>query len=104
MNEPIVTEPPSSAPPPSASSSRGTISLVLGILGLLCCALLGPVAWYLGSQELKAIAAGESPATGEGVAKAGMILGIIGSVLLILGLIWVFVFGGMAVVGGLMES
>lgn len=83
------------------SSNRPTVALVLGILGIVCCGFLGPVAWYLGSQELKAIQAGQAPSAGEGFSKAGMILGIIGTVFLGLTLIWVFFAGGMAVLGGL---
>ena len=86
------------AAPAQKSSSKGTISLVLGIIGIVCCGLLGPVAWILGKQELNAIAAGQSPASGEGVAKAGMILGIIATVLLAFGLLWILFFGGMAIV------
>ena len=84
--------------PSAPKSSRATTSLVLGILGFLCCQLCAPFAWYMGKQELAAIRAGTSPAAGEGSAKAGMILGIIGTVLLILTLVWVFGFGGLAVI------
>ena len=94
MSEPIS----GSAP---ATSNRPTIALILGILGIVCCGLLAPIAWYIGSQELKAIAAGSAPAAGEGLAKAGMILGIIGSVLLVLTFIWVFFAGGMAILQGM---
>ena len=63
------------SPPAASASGRATTTLVLGILSILCCQFLGPVAWYLGNQELKAIASGASPASGEGVTKAGKILG-----------------------------
>ena len=94
-----MSEPMSGAAP--ASSSRPTVVLVLGILGVVCCGLLAPFAWFMGSSELKAIRAGSSPAAGEGLAKAGMILGIIGSVLLILSLLWIFFAGGMAILQGM---
>jgi hypothetical protein len=96
MNEPIA--------PTSKSSSRGTTALVLGIISIVCCALVGPVAWYLGKQELNAIAGGQAPASGEGVAKAGMILGIIGTVLLVFTILWIVFFGGLAVVQSAMEA
>ena len=92
------------AQPAQKTSNKGTISLVLGIVAIVCCGLLGPVAWILGKQELNAIAAGQSPASGEGVAKAGMILGIIATVLLAFGLLWVLFFGGMAVLQGALGS
>lgn len=94
-----MSEPISGAAP--ASSNRPTIILVLGILGVVCCGLLAPVAWIMGSSELKAIRAGSASAAGEGLAKAGMILGIIGSVLLILSLMWIFFAGGMAILQGM---
>ena len=84
-----------------ASSNRPTIALILGILGVVCCGLLAPAAWYIGSQEIKAIAAGSAPAAGEGMAKAGMILGIIGTVLLVLTFVWIFFWGGMALIQGM---
>ncbi|MCP4201604.1 MAG: DUF4190 domain-containing protein [bacterium] len=93
-----MSEPISSTAP--ASSNRPTIILVLGILGVICCGLLAPVAWIMGSSELKAIRSGASPAAGEGLAKAGMILGIIGTVLLLLSLLWIFFAGGMAILQG----
>lgn len=82
----------------SGTSGRATTSLILGILGIVCCQICAPIAWYLGNNELKAIRAGSSPAGGEGIAKAGKITGIIGTILLILSLIWVFFFGGMAMI------
>ncbi|MCS7264386.1 MAG: DUF4190 domain-containing protein [Armatimonadetes bacterium] len=66
------------------ASSRAIWSLVLGILGLILCGLLAPFAWWLGSSELKDIKAGLSPQSGQGLATAGMVLGIIGTVLLVL--------------------
>ena len=95
-------------PPPSApqekASGQAITALIMGILGIICCALLGPVAWYLGNKEGKAILEGTSPKAGEGLAKVGKILGIIGTVLLVLWVIWVIFFGGMAVIGAMMEA
>jgi|CXWL01.1.fsa_nt_gi hypothetical protein len=89
--------PPAPPPPPTGGgngSNRAITALVLGILSLVCCQILGPVAWFLGSAELKAIKAGTAPAAGEGVAKAGWILGIVGTVLLgLVALYIVFVIG-----------
>lgn len=84
--------------PQSASASTQAIaSLVLGILSIVtCCGILAPIAWYLGNQEIKAIREGRSPVAGEGVAKAGLILGIIGTIWTLLWLLWIFFMGGMA--------
>lgn len=82
-------------------NNRPMITLVLGIVGIICCGLAAPVAWYMGKQELAAIAAGQAAREGEQLAKVGMILGIIGSVLLVLTMIWFFFMGGMAVLSAL---
>jgi uncharacterized membrane protein YjgN (DUF898 family) len=86
---------------PQSASTQAIVSLVLGILGIFCCQILAPIAWYLGSQELAAIREARSPAAGEGLAKAGQILGIIGTILLVLSILWIFFMGGMAVLQGI---
>lgn len=86
---------------PQSASTQAITSLVLGILGVICCGLLAPVAWYIGNQELKAIREGRSAMAGEALAKIGMILGIIGTILLVLTMLWIFFAGGMAVIQGL---
>jgi hypothetical protein len=83
--------------PTQPASSQATTVLILGIVSFFCCQLLGPVAWYLGSQEVKAIREGRYPAAGDGLAKAGWILGIISSCFLAFVALWVLFFGGMAV-------
>jgi hypothetical protein len=90
--------------PPQTSSTQAIAALVLGLLSLICCGILGPIAWFLGSQELKAIAAGRSPAAGEGLAKVGMILGILGTVYLVLVTLWIFFMGGMAILSTFFSS
>ena len=80
---------PPSAVIPGKASSRAVTALVLGILGLTCCGIMAPIAWMLGSTELKDIRAGLASSEGKGYATAGKILGIIGTVLLILGMLWV---------------
>lgn len=64
--------------------SQATTALVLGVVGVVICWFLGPVAWWMGQREVKAIDAGRRPPESRGSARAGQILGIIGTVLLIL--------------------
>jgi hypothetical protein len=103
----IMSEPSYSPPPPPPSSAAASASgqaitaLVLGILGVTCCGLLAPVAWYLGQAELAAIREGRSPGAGQGLATAAKILGIIGTILLVFWVIWIFLWGGMAVLQGI---
>lgn len=62
---------------------RGTLILVLGILGIVLCAVLAPFAWMMGNTDLREMAAGRMDRSGEGLVQAGRICGIIGTVLLI---------------------
>lgn len=55
--------------------------------------MLAPIAWFLGAQELKQIRQGLSPVSGELPAKLGMILGIVMSLVLLLGIFLVLLFG-----------
>ncbi len=64
------------------ASSRAIWALVLGILGFLLCGLLSPFAWWLGAMELRDIRDGLAPVSGQGLATAGVVLGIIGTILL----------------------
>ena len=85
---------------PEKASSKAITALVLGILGIVCCAPCAIAAWIIGAGELKQIKAGLSSTAGKGFAQAGMIMGIVGTVLLILGIIfaiiWFLFFGMMA--------
>lgn len=92
---------PSDYPTQQKASSQAVTALVLGIVGIVCCSLCAPVAWYMGGQELKAIQEGRSSFAGQGMAKAGQILGIVGTILMALTLLWVFFMGGMAVLQGM---
>ena len=88
----------SAPPPPDATGGYGYAqpktnqkaiwSLVTGILGLICCGLIGGIpALILGNMAKKEIAASGGAETGAGMAQAGFILGIIAIVLGILGII-----------------
>ena len=85
-----------------AGSSQRDHNAVLGILGFLCCQLCAPFAWYIGkTRRSKAIKAGHEPGRRPGTAMAGMILGIIGTIFLVLGVLWIFFFGGMAILSAM---
>ena len=66
--------------------SRATTALVLGIVGIFF-TVVAPFAWKFGHDELKAIDEGRRPPDGHGQATAGRILGIIGTVFLVVGLV-----------------
>ncbi len=99
-----MSEPMQPPPPPGAgqkASSRATTALILGILGLVCCQLCAPFAWYMGHAENKAIKAGLSTNASQGFATAGLILGIIGTAMLAFGLLWIVFFGGLTVLSAI---
>lgn len=77
---------------------RGPMLLTFGILGLLCCLIFGILAWVMGQADLKEMAEGRMDPSGEGLTKAGKILGMVGCALAALGLvIWIGLFSlGMA--------
>lgn len=65
--------------------------LVLGIVGLVLCQLTAPIASVMGRSELRAIAEGRRPPENQGLASAGRLLGIIGTVLLTVGVLAILV-------------
>lgn len=74
-------------------SSNSTTILVLGILSLVVCAVMGPIAWWMGKAELQQIDAGLVSSQDRGTVNAGYICGIIGTVLMgisVLMLLFVF--------------
>ena len=72
-------------------SSNATTILVLGILSLVVCAVLGPIAWWMGHAELRQIDAGLVSRNDRGTVNAGYICGIIGSVLMLISILFIVV-------------
>jgi hypothetical protein len=70
------------------NDGMATASLILGILGVVCCGILAPVAAILGFMSRNRIAQSGGALGGGGLAMAGLILGIIGTVLWIIGIIF----------------
>jgi hypothetical protein len=66
---------------------RGVLILVFGILGIVVCVIFGVVAWVMGSGDLKAMAAGQMDRSGEGLTRAGQIIGMISVLLAALGIV-----------------
>ena len=94
-----------SAPPPPMGGAGGPVDhpkgmtiLVLGILSLVCCSPLGIAAWLMGNTALKEIDASPGRYGNRQIVQIGRILGIIGVVFLVLTLIWVLFFGGLAAI------
>lgn len=73
---------PEAKPPPR--EDRGALIFAIGATSVVLscfCIPLGPVAWVMGSKDMKAIDAGEIDPKGRGLTQAGYVLGIAGTVL-----------------------
>lgn len=77
--------PPGQYPPPGygggypapRTNQKAVWALVTGILGLLCCGLVGIAGVVLGSAAKREIDASGGYQTGRGMAQAGFVLGIL---------------------------
>lgn len=100
-----VTMPPSSPPPydagPSGHSApppdhpQAITALVLGILGVVLCGVLAPFAWVIGGRAVADIDASHGTIGGRGAASAGRVLGIVGTVLLGVALLFIVLLIGL---------
>jgi uncharacterized membrane protein YjgN (DUF898 family) len=62
-----------------------TVIFVLGLLGILMCQILGPIAWIMGNRyKAECAALGIAP---DGLAVAGQVLGLVSTIFLIFGIL-----------------
>lgn len=96
MSLPPPPPPPGAAPygyRPTAEHPNGTTILVLGILSLVVCGLLGPVAWSMGNNAVREMNANQAVEyRNRGNVTAGRVCGIIGSVLLAIQVLFIIFF------------
>ncbi len=97
--------------PPVPDHPQSTLALILGLVGLVgafvACGLtlvVSPFAWAVGRRAVKEIDASQGRLGGRGNARAGMIMGVIGTVLLILAILAVIGFVVLLVVAGTTSS
>jgi hypothetical protein len=84
---------------------RGVLILVLGILGFVACGIFTAVpAWIMGAGDLKQIDAGTMDPAGRGLTTAGKILGMIVTILYILGAVVVGLLLILGVIGGAVSN
>ena len=81
-------------------SHRGTLILVLGILGLVICGPLGIAAWVMGSSDMKEMDAGTMDPSGRGTTQAGKICGMVATILMIIGAVIGILFVGLGIAAG----
>ena len=86
-------------PPVPPNSSKATTSLVLGIVSLVACGLLlGIPAMIVSRQAKREIAESQGRLGGDGLATAGFVTGLIGTIWSVVGaivLVLLIVFGAM---------
>ena len=83
---------------------RGVVVLVLGILSICCVGapVTGIIAWVLGNNDLRAMDEGRMDPTGRGQTQTGKILGMISTILSILGALGYCLLILVAALGGAM--
>jgi hypothetical protein len=62
--------------------SRASTVLTLGILSLVVCAVMGPIAWAMGNEEMRRMDSGHTPSDQRSTVTAGRVCGIVSSCLL----------------------
>ena len=81
---------------------RATMILIFGILGLVgICWPLGIVAWVMGNGDLKEMDSGAMDPSGRSMTNAGRICGMIGTILLIIGVLVVIALFSLGLIGAI---
>ena len=80
-------------PPYVPEHPRATTSLVLGILGIVVCQVVAPFALAVGRRTLREIDASGGRLGGRSAAQVGYVLGIVGTVMLGVGVLFLLVLG-----------
>ncbi len=84
--------PPHYYPPKPPNDDKAILAMVLGIISIVGgCAPLGPFAWYIGHKSRERIKASNGALDGETYATIGFVCGIIGTVLFVLSIAWIFI-------------
>lgn len=76
--------PDSMGSPGPVEHPLGTLTLMLGALGLIMCQIVAPVAWILGSNLLREIDASDETFSNRSQIVMGRRLGMIGTFLLVI--------------------
>jgi uncharacterized membrane protein len=72
------------ATPPVLPKGNGVLVLVFGILGIATCLPISIIAWLMGHSELQKMRLGMISYEDESLVKVGRILGIIGTILMVI--------------------
>jgi len=78
---------------------RGQMILILGIVAIAFVHLVGPFVWWMGSVDLRKMRAGTMDRRGESETRIGYVLGIIATVLMAIGLLFLILLFAMFLFG-----
>lgn len=98
-NSPPITPPTGGNLPPAGGGGgkvNATMLLVMGILGIICCQILSPVTWVMSNTAMATLNAGGGQESDRSMVNIARILGIVGTVLLVVSLLWLVLGGGLA--------
>jgi predicted Zn finger-like uncharacterized protein len=79
---------------------RGVLILILAILGFVVCPIFYPVAWIMGNTDIAEIDAGRMDPEGRGLTQAGRIIGMIGTILMLIAFLLACLFGVIGAMSG----
>jgi len=83
---------PSTIQPAVLKPHRAGTILALGLIGLLVCGPLCLAAWLMGDSDIREMEAGLMEASGRSTTGTGRALGIIGSIIWIIGIVCLIIF------------
>ena len=89
LADPVAYDYGYNRPPAVSTHPNAAISMVLGILGITVFSPLAPIAWYLASKGRREMAAEPYRWQPSGMLTAGFVLGIIGTVLMALVVVFI---------------
>ena len=75
--------------PQYEEASQGLLALVLGLVGLLLFPPVAPAAWIVGRREVRAVDRGRRNPRNRVLGQIGLVLGIVGSAVLVVGVVLV---------------
>lgn len=78
---------------------RGQTILILGVVALAMVHILGPFVWWMGAVDLRKMREGRMDRRGESETRIGYVLGIVSTLLMVLGLLFAILIFAMFIFG-----
>lgn len=71
--------------------------LALGLVSLIACPVVGPFAWVMGSNDLRAMDEGRMDPEGKQLTQAGKIIGLVATIILTIQIVLLVLYVGVIV-------